>query len=76
MLGLNLKTRMLEAFNPKTYEEALRTVKALEEPPEEKKTRSQQLSQQRNALLRSDPQNSNHLFRDLNIRTGHLLHPQ
>ena len=36
VLGLNLKTcRMLEAFNPKTYEEALRTAKALEEPPEE-----------------------------------------
>ncbi|XP_022931811.1 uncharacterized protein LOC111438100 [Cucurbita moschata] len=39
VLGLNPKTRrMLEAFNPKTYEEALRTAKALEEPPEEKKT--------------------------------------
>ena len=38
MLGLNPKTcHMLEAFNPKTYEEALRTVKALEEPLEEKK---------------------------------------
>ena len=39
VLGLNPKTHcMLEAFNPKTYEEALRTAKALEEPPEEKKT--------------------------------------
>ena len=39
VLGLNPKTRrMLEAFNPKTYEEALRTAKALEEPLEEKKT--------------------------------------
>ena len=38
VLGLNPKTRrMLEAFIPKTYEEALRTAKALEEPPEEKK---------------------------------------
>ena len=37
VLGLNPKARrMLEAFNPKTYEEALRTAKALEEPPEEK----------------------------------------
>ena len=37
VLGLNPKTRrMLEAFNPETYEEALRTTKALEEPPEEK----------------------------------------
>ena len=34
VLGLNPKARrMLEAFNPKTYEEALRTAKALEEPP-------------------------------------------
>ncbi|XP_022925319.1 early nodulin-75-like [Cucurbita moschata] len=39
VLGLNPKTRrMLEAFNPKTYEEALRRAKVLEEPPEEKKT--------------------------------------
>ena len=39
VLGLNPKTRrMLETFNPKTYEEALRTTKALEEPPEEKTT--------------------------------------
>ena len=38
VLGLNSKTRrMLEAFNPKTYEEALKTAKAQEEPPEEKK---------------------------------------
>ena len=36
MLGLNPKTRMLEAFNSKTYEEILRTAKALEEPTEEK----------------------------------------
>ena len=36
-MGLNPKARlMLEAFNPKTYEEALRTAKALEEPPKEK----------------------------------------
>ena len=31
---------MLEAFNPKTYEEALRTVEALEEPLEEKNSES------------------------------------
>ena len=31
VLGLNLKARrMLEAFNPKTYEEALKTAEALE----------------------------------------------
>ncbi|XP_022938326.1 uncharacterized protein LOC111444461 [Cucurbita moschata] len=37
VLGLNPKARrMLEALNPKTYEEALRTAKALEEPLEEK----------------------------------------
>ena len=37
MLGLNSKARrMLEAFDPKTYEEALRMAKALEEPLEEK----------------------------------------
>ena len=37
VLGLNPKARcMLEAFNPNTYEETLRTAKALEEPPEEK----------------------------------------
>ncbi|KAG7018141.1 LRR receptor-like serine/threonine-protein kinase EFR, partial [Cucurbita argyrosperma subsp. argyrosperma] len=34
VLGLNPKTcYMLEAFNPTTYEEALRTAKDLEEPP-------------------------------------------
>ena len=39
VLGLNPKTRrMLEAFNPTTYEEALWMLKSLEEPPEEKKT--------------------------------------
>ena len=37
VLGLNSKARrILEAFNPKTYEETLRTAKVLEEPPEEK----------------------------------------
>ena len=37
VLGLNPKTRrMLEAFNPKTYEEALMMAKALEETLEEK----------------------------------------
>ena len=76
VLGLNPKTRrMLEAFNPKTYEEALMTGKALEEPPEEKKLR-QRLSQGGNALSRSKSQNSNHRSKDLDIRVGHLLHPQ
>ncbi|XP_022969597.1 uncharacterized protein LOC111468580 [Cucurbita maxima] len=38
VLGLNSKIRrMLETFNPKTYEEALRTAKAVEKPLEEKK---------------------------------------
>ena len=37
VLGLNPKAhRMVEVFNPKTYEEALRMAKVLEEPPDEK----------------------------------------
>ena len=38
VLGLESRIRcMLEAFNPKTYEEALRTTKALEKPKDEKR---------------------------------------
>ncbi|XP_022933230.1 uncharacterized protein LOC111440130 [Cucurbita moschata] len=38
VLGLEPRIRrMLEAFNPKTYEEALRTAKALEKPKDEKR---------------------------------------
>ena len=76
MLGLNPKTRrMLEAFNPKTYEEALRTAKTWRNLWR-RKTQSQRLSQEINVLPRSDPQNPNRRSRDLDIRTGHLLHPQ
>ena len=38
VLGLEPRIRrMLEAFNPKTYEKALRTAKALEKPKDEKR---------------------------------------
>ena len=76
VLGLNPKIRrMLEAFNLRTYEEALRTAKALEEPPEEKKTEPTIVTG-RKRPVRSEPQNSNHRSRDLDIRIGHLLYPQ
>ena len=42
VMGLEPRIRrMLEAFNPKTYNEALRTAKALEKPKDEKDVRSQ-----------------------------------
>ncbi|XP_022973318.1 uncharacterized protein LOC111471874 [Cucurbita maxima] len=68
MLGLNPKShRMLEAFNPKTYEKALRTAKALEEPSEEKKTEPTVVTG-RKRPVEVETTDSNHRSRDLDIR--------
>ncbi|XP_022926229.1 E3 ubiquitin-protein ligase RNF12-B-like [Cucurbita moschata] len=76
VLGLNPKTRrMLEAFNPKTNEEALRTAKALEEPPEEKKMEPTVVTG-RKRPIEVETTKLQPPLQDLDIRVGYLLHPQ
>ena len=66
---------MLEAFNPKTYEEALRTAKALEEPPEEKNSEPTAFVGKKRPV-EANPRNSNCHSRDLDIKMNDLLRLQ